>query len=64
MSKKALIFLEVAWLVVGILCVAAGIRSLIYSGGNRFLAFFLMALISFAMAWFRNNQRKKSNFEA
>ena len=64
MSKKSLIILEIAWLVVGVLCVAAGIRSLIYSGGNRYLAFFLMALISLGMAWFRNNQRKKSNFEA
>ncbi len=52
--------LEIVWITVGILCVAAGIRYLIKTGGSKVYIFFIMALVSFVFAYIRHNQRKKS----
>jgi hypothetical protein len=54
-----MLVLEIAWIIIGIVCVVAGIRSAIIDGGYRFLIFFLMALVAFLFAWFRHTQRKK-----
>ena len=60
MNKKSLLVLEIVWITVGIICIAAGIRFAIITGGSRVFIFILMALISFAFAWWRHQQRKKS----
>jgi hypothetical protein len=59
MNKKALLVLEIVWITVGILSVAAGISYTIKNGGSRTLIFFLMALVSFVFAYIRHKQRKK-----
>ena len=60
MSKKSLIVLEIIWITVGIICIVSGIRFAITTGGSRVLIFILMAFVSFAFAWIRHRQRKKS----
>jgi len=60
MSNKSLLVIEIIWIVTGILCVIAGIRFALTSGGNKIFIFAIMALVSFAFAWFRHNQRKKN----
>jgi hypothetical protein len=60
MNKRSLLILEIVWFAVGIICIAAAIRFAIMTGGSRVLIFILMALVSFAFAWVRHRQRKKS----
>lgn len=60
MNKNPLLILEIVWIIVGIGCLAAGIGYAITTGGSRIFVFLLMALISFAFAWARHTQRKKS----
>jgi hypothetical protein len=52
--------IEIIWIAVGILSVAAGIRFTITEGGPKIFIFISMALISFVFAWIRHRQRKKS----
>lgn len=58
MNKKSLLILEIAWIIIGILCMAAAIHNKIVLDGNRFVLLLLMGIASLVMAWFRNNQRK------
>jgi hypothetical protein len=51
--------MEIIWIVTGILCIGAGIRFAITTGGNKVFIFTLLALVSFLFAWLRHNQRKK-----
>jgi Flp pilus assembly protein TadB len=60
MRKKSLLVLEIVWITVGIGCIAAGIRFAFMAGGYRVFVFLLMAIVSFAFAWLRHQQRKKS----
>jgi hypothetical protein len=60
MNKKSLLILESVWIIVGIICIAAGIRYAILTGGSGVFIFILMALVSFTFAWVRHRQRKKS----
>jgi len=60
MSKKHLLILEIVWISTGILCIAAGIRNAIITGGTRIYIFIIMALVSFLFAWLRHRERKKS----
>jgi len=60
MRNSSLLVLEIIWITTGILCIAAGIRFAIITGGSKIIIFALMALISFVFAWRRHNQRKKS----
>jgi hypothetical protein len=60
MNKKSLIILEIVWIAVGIICIAAAIRNVATTGGPRVFIFILMAIVSFAFAWIRHRQRKKS----
>lgn len=60
MSNRSLIVIEVIWIVTGTLCVIAGIRFALTGGGNKIFVFAIMALVSFAFAWVRHNQRKKN----
>jgi hypothetical protein len=60
MRNSTLLILEIIWITTGVLCVAAGIRFSIISGGPKIFIFAFMALISFVFAWVRHKQRKKS----
>jgi hypothetical protein len=60
MNKKTLLIIEIIWISIGVICIAAGIRYAISTGGSRIYTFVFMALISFAFAWARHRQRKKS----
>jgi hypothetical protein len=53
--------MEIIWIITGILCVIGGIRlALSGGGGNKIFVFAVMAMVSFAFAWFRHNKRKKN----
>jgi hypothetical protein len=52
--------MEIIWIISGILSIATGVHFAITTGGSKIFIFALMALISFAFAWFRHKQRKKS----
>jgi len=59
MKNKFLIILEITWIVVGILCLAAAVKFIIKTDTLKTLVSFFMALVSFAFAWLRHYQRKK-----
>jgi hypothetical protein len=52
--------MEILWLTTGVLCLGAGIRIAVTTGGNKVFVFALMSLVSFLFAWLRHKQRKKS----
>jgi hypothetical protein len=60
MRNSSLLFLEIIWIVTGVLCIAAGIRFAFTTGGSKTLIFALMAVVCFVFAWVRDKQRKKS----
>jgi hypothetical protein len=60
MNKKYLKILEIIWIIVGSVCILAGARFAIKTGGSGVYIFIIMALVSFAFAWMRHRQRKKS----
>jgi hypothetical protein len=60
MRNSPLLFLEIIWIVTGVLCIAAGIRFAVITGGGKTLIFALMAIVCFVFAWVRDKQRKKS----
>jgi hypothetical protein len=59
MNKKSLLILEIVWIIVAILCIAACIRYTIKSDGSKAIISIIMALVSIAFAWVRHRQRKK-----
>jgi len=61
MRNSSLLVMEIIWIATGVLSVAAGIRFVFKTGwSSMILMFALMAIISFAFALFRHQQRKKS----
>jgi len=58
MKKQALLVIEIIWFCTGILCIVAGIRSLLRTGGSQFVIFLIMAVVSFVFALARHKQRK------
>jgi len=60
MNKKTILILEIIWIAVGIVCLAAGTRYAILTGGSHVFIFLLMAVVSFTFAFIRHRQRKKS----
>jgi hypothetical protein len=52
--------LEIIWIATGTLCIGAGVKNALTTGGNKIFIFALMALISFLFAWLRHKERKKS----
>ena len=60
MNNRVLLALEIAWIIIGILCLAAAVHNRLQADGSRYMIFVLMGVASFVMAWFRHNQRKKS----
>jgi len=60
MNNKLQVAIEVIWVITGLLCIVAGIRYATTTGGSKTYLFAIMALISFAFAWYRHNLRKKN----
>lgn len=60
MKSKAALILEIIWIVIGTVTFLLAIKVLVGGEGKQYLSLFLMSVISFAFAWFRHNQRKKS----
>jgi hypothetical protein len=60
MNKKSLLALEIAWIIIGILCTGAAAHNRIVLDGDKFVILLLMGIASFVMAWFRHNQRKNN----
>jgi hypothetical protein len=60
MRNSSFLVLEIIWIVTGVLCIGAGIRFALTTGGNKIFIFAFMSLISFVFAWLRHKQRKKS----
>jgi hypothetical protein len=59
MKNKYLLILEITWIAVGILCLAAAVKFIIKTDTTKTLVSSLMAIVSFAFAWIRHSQRKK-----
>jgi len=59
MKNKYLLILEIIWISVGILCLAAAVKFIVKEDIPKILISFLMALVSFTFAWIRHSQRKK-----
>jgi len=60
MNKRTLLILEIAWLIIGVLCIIAAAHNKIASDGSKFLIFLLMGVAAVVMSRFRHNQRKKN----
>jgi len=60
MRNSSLLVLEIIWIATGTLCIGAGVKNALTTGGNKIFIFALMALISFLFAWLRHKERKKS----
>jgi hypothetical protein len=63
MRNSSLLVLEIIWILTGVLCLGAGIRFAVTTGGNKIFIFASMALISFVFAWLRHKQRKRANLD-
>jgi hypothetical protein len=59
MNRKFNILLEVVWILTGLLCLYAGIRLALGKGGTPMYVFFLLGIVSFLFAWYRDKERKK-----
>jgi hypothetical protein len=59
MNKKVLFVLEILWLIVGILGLAAGIHQTMRKGLKESWMFFLISAVGFGMYFMRRNLRKK-----
>ncbi len=62
MNKKALLLIEIVWVVLGVLCLGIAIRELIINGFSRAWLFLVMSAAAFVLAAIRDRQRKKCNF--
>ncbi len=59
MNKTTLVILEIVWIVIGMICIAAAIHSKVSRGGDKYLILAGMGLLAFLMAYIRDRQRKK-----
>ncbi|MCU0366131.1 MAG: hypothetical protein MUC30_02825 [Bacteroidales bacterium] len=60
MNKKALLAIEVIWIILGTLCLVITVREMIINGFGRAWIFLVMSGAAFTMAWIRDRQRKNS----
>lgn len=60
MRNNFILALEIVWIIIGVFCIGAAIKSIRVNSGNQVFLLASMALVSFAFAWFRHKQRKKS----
>jgi NADH:ubiquinone oxidoreductase subunit 3 (subunit A) len=58
MNKKALLAIEIIWIILGSLCLAITVREMITNGFHKAWIFLIMTVAAFAMAWMRDRQRK------
>jgi hypothetical protein len=59
MNKKALLLIEIVWVVLGLLCLGIAIRELIIYGPSKAWLFLVMSSAAFVLAAIRDRQRKK-----
>ena len=59
MNKPIYFILEIFWLIVGILGLAAGIHQTLRQGLKESWLFFLISVTGFTMFYMRRNLRKK-----
>jgi hypothetical protein len=59
MNKKAILAIEIVWIILGILCLAVFFREIFITKGDRAWLFALMSAVAFVMARIRDGQRKK-----
>ena len=59
MKNRYSLILEIIWIIIGIVCLAGGLKSIIIKDKTNIVVFILMAAIAFGFALFRHNQRKK-----
>ncbi len=59
MKNSSLLIMEIIWIAVGVLCIAAGTRFAITNGFSKVPIFALMTLVCFVFAWIRHRQRKR-----
>ena len=59
MNKKALLLIEIVWVILGLLCLGIAIRELIINGFSKAWLFLIMSAAAFVLAAIRDRQRKK-----
>jgi hypothetical protein len=59
MNKKALLLIEIVWVVLGLLCLGIATRELILNGFSKAWLFLVMSAVAFVLAAIRDRQRKK-----
>jgi hypothetical protein len=59
MNKKALMVIEIVWVVLGLLCLGIAIREIITNGFSTAWLFLVMSSAAFVLAGIRDRQRKK-----
>jgi|GEM_PF-338380 len=59
MNKKALMVIEIIWILLGLLCLGIAIREIIINGFSRAWLFLIMSAAAFVLAGIRDRQRKK-----
>ncbi|HUW92828.1 MAG TPA: hypothetical protein VMV74_06680 [Bacteroidales bacterium] len=59
MNKKAILAIEIIWIILGILCLMVSLKEIFITKGDRAWLFALMSAVAFLMAWIRDRQRKK-----
>ncbi|MCU0377744.1 MAG: hypothetical protein MUC78_05735 [Bacteroidales bacterium] len=60
MNRKALLAIEIIWVILGILCLVITVREMIINGFGRAWIFLVMSVAAFTLAWVRDRQRKNS----
>lgn len=60
MNKKALLAIEVIWILLGTMCLVITVREMIINGFGRAWIFLVMSAAAFTLAWIRDRQRKNS----
>ena len=60
MNKKALLAIEIIWIILGTLCLVITAREMIINGFGRAWIFLVMSVAAFTLAWIRDRQRKNS----
>jgi hypothetical protein len=59
MNKKAILAIEIIWIILGLFCLGIAVREMVINGFSRAWLFLVMSAVAFAMALIRDRQRKK-----
>jgi len=60
MKNRSSLLVEILWISIGVVSLYLFLREIIGKDIREAGMFLLMSIISFLLAWFRHNQRKKS----